>query len=60
MAFLPLSLMALAMMTVGCKTTESNYRQAYETAVAKTVIHPVSIQPSTPKSATAPAHPTLS
>ena len=35
MAFLPLSLMALAMMTVGCKTTESNYRQAYETAVAK-------------------------
>lgn len=35
MAFLPLSLMALAMMAVGCKTTESNYRQAYETAVAK-------------------------
>ena len=32
---LPLLLMALGLLAVGCKTNEKNYRQAYETAVAK-------------------------
>lgn len=35
LSLLPISLMVLAMAATGCKTTESNYRQAYETAVAK-------------------------
>lgn len=36
MRLLPLAAATLTLLTVGCKTSESNYRQAYETAVNKT------------------------
>lgn len=35
MRLLPLAAAAITLLAVGCKTTESNYRQAYETAVTK-------------------------
>ena len=41
------------LLTVSCKTSESNYRQAYETAVAKTVRLQGWIRQSMPAYATA-------
>ena len=35
MRLLPLAVIVATLLTVGCKTNENNYRQAYETAVAK-------------------------